>query len=52
LGSGLFYLINGVWTALLLDWLMPTLGRAGNLGAARIALLGVMAVFGIGRVAL
>ena len=44
-------MINGVWTAPVLDWLMPILGRAGNFGAARIALLGVIAVFGIGRVA-
>jgi undecaprenyl-diphosphatase len=29
-----------------LDWLMPTLSRAGNFGAIWLALLGVIAVFG------
>lgn len=42
----LFYLINSVWTAPVLDWLMSTLSRAGNFGAIWLALLGVIAVFG------
>jgi undecaprenyl-diphosphatase len=44
--QGLFYLANGEWTAPVLDWLMATLSRAGNLGAIWLALLGVIAVFG------
>ena len=43
---GLFHLINDAWTAPVLDWLMPTLSRAGNFGAVRIVLLGAIAVFG------
>jgi undecaprenyl-diphosphatase len=44
--QGLFYLINDVWTAPVLDWLMPTLSRAGNFGAVWLVLLGVIAIFG------
>ena len=44
--QGLFYLINDAWTAPVLDWLMPTLSRAGNLGAVWLVLLGVIAIFG------
>jgi undecaprenyl-diphosphatase len=43
---GLFHLINDAWTAPVLDWLMPTLSRAGNFGAVWIVLLGAIAVFG------
>jgi undecaprenyl-diphosphatase len=42
----LFYSINGAWTTAVLDWLLPTLSRAGNLGALWLALLGIIAVFG------
>ncbi len=41
----LFYLINDAWTAPVLDWLMPTLSRAGNFGAVWLVLLGLIAVF-------
>jgi undecaprenyl-diphosphatase len=44
--QGLFYLINDVLTAPVLDWLMPTLSRAGNFGAVWLALLGAIAVLG------
>lgn len=44
--QALFHLINGAWTTPVLDWLMPTLSRAGNSGAVWLALLGVIAVFG------
>ena len=42
----LFYLINDAWTAPVLDWLMPTLSRAGNFGTVWLVLLGLIAVFG------
>jgi undecaprenyl-diphosphatase len=44
--QGLFYSINGAWTTPVLDWLLPTLSRAGNVGAIWLALLGIIAVFG------
>lgn len=44
--QSLFYLINDVWTTPVLDWLMPALSRAGNLGAVWLVLLGVIAIFG------
>jgi undecaprenyl-diphosphatase len=46
LDMSLFHLINGAWTAPLLDSLMPALSRAGNLGTIWLVLLGAVAAFG------
>jgi undecaprenyl-diphosphatase len=46
LDVGLFHLANAVWTNPLLDTLMPTLSRTGNLGAVWLVLLGGIATFG------
>lgn len=42
----LFHLANGLWTAPILDRIMPALSYVGNLGAVWVALLGVMVAFG------
>ncbi|MGB3680940.1 MAG: phosphatase PAP2 family protein [Rubrobacteraceae bacterium] len=42
----LFHLLNGVWTAPILDRIMPALSYIGNLGLVWIVLLGAMAAFG------
>lgn len=42
----LFHLANGVYTAHVLDRVMPALSGAGNLGAIWLVLLGALAVFG------